>query len=159
LIDFCEGSERSQMVQASETERRVAVTVGYLPIWVAHPRHRGPAPQPASATERWSIDFVHDALANGRPFRVLTVVDQWSRQSPILEVGPQHVRREPSATPWIGCCRPRRRCGRSLSMTTPSSRHARSKIGPWRRGVQLDFTRPGKPVENAFIESFQRPAG
>jgi putative transposase len=29
---------------------------------------------------------VHDALANGRPFRVLTVVDQWSRQSPILEV-------------------------------------------------------------------------
>ena len=32
------------------------------------------------------MDFVHDALANGRPFRVLTVVDQWSRQSPILEV-------------------------------------------------------------------------
>ncbi|HST07817.1 MAG TPA: IS3 family transposase, partial [Gemmatimonadaceae bacterium] len=48
--------------------------------------HRGPAPQPVGPTERWSIDFVHDALANGRPFRVLTVVDQWSRQSPILEV-------------------------------------------------------------------------
>jgi len=32
------------------------------------------------------MDFVHDALADGRPFRVLTVVDQWSRQSPILEV-------------------------------------------------------------------------
>ena len=31
------------------------------------------------------MDFVHDALADGRPFRVLTVVDQWSRQSPILE--------------------------------------------------------------------------
>jgi putative transposase len=38
--------------------------------------HRGPAPHPVGPTERWSIDFVHDALANGRPFRVLTVVDQ-----------------------------------------------------------------------------------
>ena len=48
--------------------------------------HRGPAPVPAGPTERWSMDFVHDALADGRPFRVLTVVDQWSRQSPMLEV-------------------------------------------------------------------------
>ena len=33
------------------------------------------------------MDFVHDTLADGRPFRVLTVVDNWSRQSPVLEVG------------------------------------------------------------------------
>src|SRR5262249_31647863 len=32
------------------------------------------------------MDFVYDALADGRQFRVLTVVDQWSRQSPLLEV-------------------------------------------------------------------------
>ena len=32
------------------------------------------------------MDFVHDALADGRPFRILTVVDQWSRQSPLLVV-------------------------------------------------------------------------
>jgi putative transposase len=44
--------------------------------------HRGPAPAPAGPTERWSMDFVHDALADGRPFRILTVVDQWSRSSP-----------------------------------------------------------------------------
>jgi len=48
--------------------------------------HRGPAPVPAGPRERWSMDFVHDALADGRPFRILTVVDQWSRQSPVLEV-------------------------------------------------------------------------
>ena len=48
--------------------------------------HRGPAPIPVGPTERWSMDFVHDALADGRPFRVLTVVDQWSRQSPLLMV-------------------------------------------------------------------------
>lgn len=33
------------------------------------------------------MDFVHDQLANGQPFRVLTVVDNWSRESPVLEVG------------------------------------------------------------------------
>jgi len=49
--------------------------------------HRGPAPVPTGPTERWSMDFVHDALADGRPFRILTVVDQWSRSSPLLEVG------------------------------------------------------------------------
>ena len=49
--------------------------------------HRGPAPIARGPVERWSMDFVHDALADGRPFRVLTVVDQWSRQSPVLEVG------------------------------------------------------------------------
>jgi putative transposase len=33
------------------------------------------------------MDFVHDTLADGRPFRILTVVDTWSRQSPVLEAG------------------------------------------------------------------------
>jgi putative transposase len=58
--------------------------------------HRGPAPVPLGPTEQWSMDFVHDALADGRPFRVLTVVDQWSRQSPLLEVPPA-CRAQPSA--------------------------------------------------------------
>src|SRR4051812_45121299 len=49
--------------------------------------HRRPAPVPAGPTERRSMDFVHEALADGRPFRILTVVDQWSRYSPLLEVG------------------------------------------------------------------------
>ena len=33
------------------------------------------------------MDFVHDTLADGRPFRILTVADNWSRHSPLLEVG------------------------------------------------------------------------
>jgi putative transposase len=40
--------------------------------------HRGPAPVAQGPEERWSMDFVHDQLADGRPFRVLTVVDQWN---------------------------------------------------------------------------------
>ena len=49
--------------------------------------HRGPAPMPVGPQERWSMDFVHDNLAGGRPFRILTVVDNWSRCSPVLEAG------------------------------------------------------------------------
>jgi hypothetical protein len=49
--------------------------------------HRGPAPIPNGPTECWSKDFVHDTMADGRTFRNLTVVDHWSRQSPVLEAG------------------------------------------------------------------------
>ena len=41
----------------------------------------------AGPTERWSMEFVHETLADGRPCRVLTVVDNWSWQSPVLKVG------------------------------------------------------------------------
>ena len=91
--------------------------------------HRGPAPVPVGPTERWSMDFVHDALADGRPFRVLTVVDQWSRQSPILEVGVQHVGRDGRRRPRSGARRRRTACGRSPSITAPNSCRARSKTG------------------------------
>jgi hypothetical protein len=49
--------------------------------------HRGPAPAPTGPGQRWSMDLVHDQLVNGQPFRVLTVIDNWSRESPVLEVG------------------------------------------------------------------------
>ncbi len=48
--------------------------------------HRGPVPSATGLWQRWSMDCVHDQLANGRAFRVPTVVDQWSRESPLLEV-------------------------------------------------------------------------
>ncbi len=49
--------------------------------------HRGPALIPTAQGQRWSMDFVHDQLFDGRPYRVLTFVDQWSRESPVLESG------------------------------------------------------------------------
>jgi putative transposase len=115
--------------------------------------HRGPAPIPAGPTERWSMDFVHDALADGRPFRVLTVVDQWSRQSPLLEVASsmsgmtvgQALDRVLAETP----------VPRSITVDHGTEFMSRA-LEDWAyaRGVQLDFIRPGKPVENAFIEAF-----
>ena len=115
--------------------------------------HRGPAPIPTGPTERWSMDFVHDTLADGWPFRVLTVVDNWSRQSPVLEAG-FRMSGEPVGRTLDGVL------GEGLgprSITVVHGREFQSRVledWAYRRGVQLDFIRPGKPVENAFIESF-----
>ena len=115
--------------------------------------HRGPAPVPSGPTERWSMDFVHDTLADGRPFRILTVVDHWSRYSPVLEAGfrmsGELVSQVLDRVLGDGV-RPR-------SITVDHGTEFQSRaLEDWayRQGVQLDFIRPGKPVENAFIEAF-----
>jgi putative transposase len=115
--------------------------------------HRGPAPQAQSAHERWSMDFVHDQLFDGRPFRVLTVVDQWSRQSPMIEprfsFSGQAVAE--CLERWVA------QHGTPVSITVDHGTEFTSKAleeWAWWRGVKLDFIRPGKPTENGYIESF-----
>ncbi|GMQ83252.1 MAG: hypothetical protein BMS9Abin05_2746 [Rhodothermia bacterium] len=41
---------------------------------------------PTAVNEFWSMDFVHDELSNGRRFRCLTIVDNFSRECPVIEV-------------------------------------------------------------------------
>jgi putative transposase len=115
--------------------------------------HQGPPPTPVGPTERWSMDFVHDALADGRPFRVLTVVHQWSRQSPMLEAASSVS----GAVVGAALDRVLRPGSAPRSITVDHGTEFMSRaLEDWayQRGVQLDFIRPGKPVENAFIESF-----
>jgi putative transposase len=115
--------------------------------------HHGPAPIPVSPTERWSKDFVHDTLADGRLFRILTVVDNWSRQSPLLETG----FRMSGETVGQALDRVLNSSSGLRSITVDHGTEFQSQaLEDWayRRSVQLDFIRPGKPVENAFIESF-----
>jgi len=115
--------------------------------------HRGPAPVPTGHHQRWSMDFVHDQLFDGRPFRVLTIVDQWSRESPMLEVGFSLTGR--SVVAVMERLRPV--TGLPASITVDHGTEFMSKaLEAWAyyRGVQLDFTRPGKPTDNSHIESF-----
>jgi putative transposase len=115
--------------------------------------HRGPVPVPSAPHERWSMDFVHDQLFDGRPFRILTVVDQLSRESPLIEVGfamsgqrvAEAIDRRPADVPL------------PVSITVDHGTEFTSKAledWAWRHGVKLDFIRPGKPMENGYIESF-----
>lgn len=99
------------------------------------------------------MDFVHDTLADGRPFRILTVVDNWSRSSPVVEAGSRmtgevvgQVLDRALNTDVVP---------RSITVDHGTEFQSRA-LEDWayRRGVQLDFIRPGKPVENALIESF-----
>ncbi len=96
---------------------------------------------------------MHDSLTDGRAFRVLTVVDQWSRQSPVLEVGWSMSGAGVAAAldRAIGAGR----APRSITVDHGTEFMSRAlEDWAWRRGVQLDFTRPGKPTDNSYIESF-----
>lgn len=115
--------------------------------------HRGPVPQAKRTHERWSMDFVHDQLFNGRPFRVLTVVDQFSRQTPLLEVRFGFSGHDVAAA----LDRAIEQAGTPASITVDHGTEFTSKaLEEWayRRGVKLDFIHPGKPTENEHIESF-----
>jgi len=113
--------------------------------------HRGVPPAASRAHECWSIDFVHDAVADRRQFRVLTVVDQWSRLSPILEVASSLSGQAVA----VALDRAITRHGQPATITVDHGTEFTSRaMDEWayQRGVKLDFIRPGRPVENGFIE-------
>ena len=115
--------------------------------------HRGPVPIPTAVSQHWSMDFVHDQLADGRRFRVLTVIDQWSRESLSLESGSSLSGKDvANALERLSWQRPLPK-----AITVDHGTEFTSKVldeWAWHPGVQLDFIRPGKPVGNGLVESF-----
>jgi putative transposase len=109
-----------------------------------------PATQPL---ERWSLDFLSDSLVDGRRFRVLTIVDNVSRVSPAIAVGTS-LTGERVVTLLD---RLRSTVGVPQRIAIDNGPEFISKaLDAWayRNGVQLEFSRPGKPTDNAFAESF-----
>ena len=110
-------------------------------------------PPAARPNERWSIDFLRDSLADGRPFRVFTVVDNVSRVSPAIEaafsIKGTHV--------VAVLDRLKATVGLPKRLAVDNGPEFISKaLDAWayRNGVALEFSRPGKPTDNAFVESF-----
>ena len=110
-------------------------------------------PSAQRPNEHWSMDFVSDSIVTGRRFRALTVVDNYSRECPVIEVDTS-----------LGGARVVNVLER-LSDTRGLPEVITVDNGPefvgraldewaYRRGVKLNFIRPGKPIENAFAESF-----
>lgn len=110
-------------------------------------------PAPTRPNERWSMDFVSDSLHDGRRFRVFTLVDHFSRVSPAVVVGSSITGKRVVEV----LERLKTTCGLPRVITTDNGTEFTSRaVDEWahRNGVKLDYIRPGKPVENAYIESF-----
>ena len=110
-------------------------------------------PAPQRPNEIWSMDFVTDSLVTGRRFRALVIVDDYSRECPAIEVDTSLG----GARVVSVLERLREIRGLSEVITIDNGPEFTGKaLDEWayRRGVKLNFIRPGKPIENAFAESF-----
>ncbi len=109
--------------------------------------------RPTRPNERWAMDFVHDRFADGRSFRVLTVVDIFDRQSLVLEASGGFTGKAVAEV----LDRVAKQRGYPALITVDNGTEFTSKaLDAWafEHEVRLDFIRLGKPTENGFIESF-----
>ena len=108
---------------------------------------------PTQPNQRWSMDFMGDSLATGRTFRILNIVDDYSREAVAIEID--------SSLPGLRVVRVLERLAQerplpALIVCDNGPEFTGRALDAWAyaRGVQLHFIRPGKPIENAFAESF-----
>lgn len=114
---------------------------------------RAPILVEAKANARWSLDFVHDQMANGRRFRVLNIVDDVTREclAAIPDTSISGVRVARELTTLI---EQRGKPGMIVSDNgTEFTSHA---IFAWSKDYAVDwhYIAPGKPMQNGFVESF-----
>jgi putative transposase len=102
---------------------------------------------------RWSMDFTADTLADGRTFRTLNIVDDFTRECLAIEVD--------RSLPGLRVTRVLDRLAAAEGLPSTivvdnGPEFAGRTLDAWAyaRGVTLRFIRPGKPIENAYIESF-----
>ncbi|WP_435870127.1 IS3 family transposase [Eleftheria terrae] len=103
--------------------------------------------------EIWSMDFVADALSDGRKLRMLTVVDLYTRECLAIEVG-QSLKGEDVVRVLNTITEQR---GLPKTLKSDNGSEFISKVmdrWAYERGLELDFSRPGRPTDNAGVESF-----
>ena len=111
-------------------------------------------PQASNFDQCWSMDFVADNLFNGRRIRALTIVDNFSRECLDIFVG-----RAIKGTDVVAVLERLRLFGRRSPeriQVDNGSEFISKALDKWayENNVGLDFSRPGKPTDNPFIESF-----
>jgi putative transposase len=116
-------------------------------------RLRVPLPAATRPNERWSMDFVSARLADGRWFRTLTVLDLYTRESLTLVADRSLTGVKVAAA--LSRVLQQRAAPQAITVDNGGEFVSRA-MDAWAyaHDVRLDFIRPGKPVENAFIESF-----
>ena len=99
------------------------------------------------------MDFVHDQLVTGRKFRIFTVVDTWSRYVPAIDTRYSYRGEDVVQTLERVCSQ----TGYPKTIRVDQGTEFVSRdldLWAFANGVTLDFSRPGKPTDNAFIEAF-----
>jgi putative transposase len=117
------------------------------------PFERKPLPKPTAANLSWSMDFVADGLIGGRRLRCLTIVDDCTRECLVIEVDTSITGvRVQGVLEHLADTR-----DLPKSITVDNGPEFDGQVldqWAYRSSVQLSFIRPGKPNENAYIESF-----
>ena len=117
------------------------------------PYERRPLPKPSVANLSWSMDFVSDGLADGRRLRCLTIVDDCTRECVAIEVDTSITGvRVRAVLQRLAETR-----GLPASITVDHGPEFEGQVldaWAYSSNVRLSFIRPGKPNENAYIESF-----
>ena len=117
------------------------------------PFERKPLPKPTAANRSWSMDFVSDGLADGRRLRCLAIVDDCTRECVAIEVDTSITGTRVKAV--LERLADTRGLPRSITVDHgPEFEGQVIDAWAYQRNVQLSFIRPGKPNENAYIESF-----
>lgn len=118
-------------------------------------RNPMPLSVPEAANECWSADFMSDALWDGRRFRTFNVVDDFNREALQIEVdlslpSQRVVRVLDRIAEWRGLPR-RLRFDNGPEFTSIA-------VADWaeQNNVELEFIKPGRPMQNGFIERFNR---
>lgn len=109
--------------------------------------------RPERINQHWSMDFVSDSLYNGRRFRVLTIVDNFSRECPALEV--DHSLTGKRVTRVLDRIALARELPEVITVDNgPEFISKALDLWAFENNVKLRFIQPGKPTQNAYIESF-----
>jgi putative transposase len=116
-------------------------------------RQRVASGQAIGANQKWSMDFVAQRLADGRWIRVLTVVDQFTRECLLLHADTALSGEKVAAV--LDVVVADRGAPQSITVDNGTEFASRAMdLWAYLNGVHLDFIRPGRPVENGYIESF-----
>ena len=110
-------------------------------------------PPTGQANECWSMDFMADPLVGGQRFRLLPLVDNHSRESLAIDVGQRLTGDDVARV--LEQVTVQRGKPQSIRVDNGPDFISRSlDLWAYFNGVKIDFSRPGKPTDNAVIESF-----
>lgn len=116
-------------------------------------RQRVEGPPATKPNECWSMDFIADRLAGGHSYRALTIVDTFTRECPAIEVDSSLTGARVAAV--LEDLKKSRGVPARLKVDNGSEFTSRA-LDAWvhLNGVKLEFSGPGKPTDNPYIESF-----